>query len=301
MGLAVHGGYVPAGASAGVLTIASAAASPGMSDLVLVKLEGRALDEPRLSPRRGTHRLVLSRDGNVAASTMMLDSLALATTSPEPFALQVPAKLELVHGYPAAVKVAITRSMALKAPPVIEITGIQAAIQPPVKPPPGALTFKPGSAAATANDATLTVVAPANAPEGRSVDLVIQGKAKIDNKDRIVASSAIAVTVVRPFTVELATAKLALSPGQTAVVKGKIQRQAIFKEAAQLKLDGLPKGVTLAAPLKAVAADQDTFQVELRADAKAPPVTANLSLTASTTIAGMAYAHPAVSLAVELK
>ena len=56
------------------------------------------------------------------------------------------------------------------------------------------------------------------------------------------------VVVHRPFEVQLSDAALTLTPGQTATLKGKITRQAVFKEAVQLKLDGLPPGVTLAAP-----------------------------------------------------
>ena len=39
-------------------------------------------------------------------------------------------------------------------------------------------------------------------------------------------------------------------------------RQPVFKEAVQLKLDGLPAGVTLAAPPMAVAGDKSDFEIQ---------------------------------------
>jgi hypothetical protein len=108
--------------------------------------------------------------------------------------------------------------------------------------------------------------------------------------DRTVEGQAIKVTVRRPFEVQLTDAALTLTPGQTAVLRGKIVRQPVFKEAVQLKLDGLPAGVTLAAPPAAVAGDKSDFEIALKVDAKAATGTATLSLTASTTLAGAAYA-----------
>ena len=86
-------------------------------------------------------------------------------------------------------------------------------------------------------------------------ELIIQGKARIGNADRIVIGQVIPVTVRGPFSVELLTPQLTLAPGQPAVLKGRLQRQAVFKETVQLKLDGLPRGVTLVAPPRPVPGD----------------------------------------------
>jgi hypothetical protein len=66
----------------------------------------------------------------------------------------------------------------------------------------------------------------------------------------------------------------------------------------QLKLDGLPKGVTLAAPLKPVAPEQAEFRIELRADPKTAPAPSTLTLTCTATIGGVAYSHPNVTAAL---
>jgi hypothetical protein len=124
--------------------------------------------------------------------------------------------------------------------------------------------------------------------------LLVQGKTKINSVDKVVFGPGVTLNVLRPFTVELATPNLTLTPGQTVSLKGKIQRQAVFKEAVQLKLDGLPAGVTLAAPIAPVAANATDFQIDLKVDPKFAVATANLSLSATTTIAGAAHPQPAV-------
>jgi len=132
-------------------------------------------------------------------------------------------------------------------------------------------------------------------------DLVIQGKAKVGPADRIVNGSALTVNVRRPFTVESAAPMLTLTPGQTVSLKAKLVRQPVFKEAVQVRLTGLPPGVTLAAPLAAVPGDRSEIQIDLKVDAKAAPANATLTLACTTTIGGMAYNHPPVTVAAQVK
>jgi len=84
-------------------------------------------------------------------------------------------------------------------------------------------------------------------------------------------------------------------------LKGRVKREAVFREPIQLKLDGLPQGVTLAAPLKPLPPEQNEFQIELRSDPKTGVAAANLSLTCSATINAMVYLHPALTIALQGK
>src|SRR5207249_11176467 len=140
------------------------------------------------------------------------------------------------------------------------------------------LIFQP-SQPATGDSTTFTVTVPANGPEG-AIDLVIQGKGKVGPAERTVTSAAVPVMVRRPFEVQLSDTALTLTPGQTVALKGKVARQSVFKEAVQFKLDGLPAGVTLAAPPKPLTGEQTEFQIDLKVDAKfatAMPVTLTLT------------------------
>jgi hypothetical protein len=103
-----------------------------------------------------------------------------------------------------------------------------------------------------------------------------------------VIGPAISVVIKKPFTLEVANLP-ALTPGQSYSLQGKIQRHPLFKEAVQLKVDGLPTGVAAAMPSVPVAANQNEWKLELKVDAKAPPATTKLTLSATATINGMAY------------
>lgn len=300
-GLSVQGGRVPANATSGLLTITAAPTGP--AEPVLLQVEGKSTPGPGEAEQRhaAVQQLAVSRDANVAASVLRLNQFAVALTGPEPFTVQGPATVEVVKGYSADVVVNLTRGMG-QAMLAIEVSGQSAVAtpQPGQPPPPGALAFKPAAAAANINNATITITAPTNGPEG-GLDIVVQGKAKINNVDKVVVSQALPITILRPFTVELMTPSLTLAPGQMPIIKGKIQRQAVFKEAVTLKLEGLPAGVTLVAPPAPIAAGATDFQIALKVDPKAaiPPTPVSLTLTCATTITGQAYAYPPVTVTVQ--
>ena len=81
-----------------------------------------------------------------------------------------------------------------------------------------------------------------------------------------------------------------------ATVRGTIRRQPIFKEAVQIRIDGLPPGVTSVAPLAVVPANGSEFEIKLKVDARA--AAGNLTLSATATIGGTAYTHPPLIMPV---
>jgi hypothetical protein len=180
----------------------------------------------------------------------------------------------------------------------VQATGLDARTTPGQPPPPGAIAFQPGAASADAT-AACTLTPPVTAAEGPQ-EVVPQGKAKVGPAERTVSGPALTIDVRRPFQVEL-PANLTLTPGQTVKLTGKVQRQAVFKEAIQIKLAGLPAGVTLAAPPAPLPPDKAEFVLELKVDPKAAPATASLTLACSATVNGMAYNHPPAVIAGEVK
>jgi hypothetical protein len=293
-GLSAQGGNVPAGGTAAVLTI-TASESAALTESVTFALEGRADDGGRALRRTAEFRLIVSREANPAAGMLTLRNAALALTTAEPFAVAGPPAVEAVKGYATTVAVRLTRAKD-QAALAIQANGADprtAAGQP------GAFTFQP--AAATAEEtAAFTLTPTTAAPEGTQ-NVIVEAKAKVGGADRTVVGPAVTVTVRRPFDVQWADASLTLTPGQTMPLRGKIVRQPVFKEAVQLKLDGLPAGVTLAAPPAPVPADRSDFQIDLKVDPSAPISTATLTLTASTTLAGAPYAPPPVALPAAVK
>lgn len=296
-GLAVQGGDIPANGTAGVLTLTAPADAmpPGPFSL---RIEGKGMLDGQEIKRSAVHKLIVSKEVNPAASVLTFPQLTVGLAAPEPFTVQGPAAVEVVKGSTVDVPVTLTRGM-MGANLVVEVSGSVSAVPavPGQPPPPGQFVFKAASAAAGAGNATFTLTAGAAAPEGK-LNLIVQGKSKINNVDRIIVGPAIPIIVHRPFTVEVA--ELKLTPGQNAMLKGKIVRQPVFKDAVQLKLDGLPAGVVLAKPLVPVAAGANDFEIELKVDPKFALPTAALTLTCSTTLGGMPYAHPPVAVAAQL-
>jgi len=297
-GLTIQGGDIPANGTAGLLTISSAADAMPTGPMS-VRVEGKAMLDAKEVKRLALHPLVLTKEANPAAFILNVGQVAVGLTEANPFAVQGPPALEVVKGFPVDVPVTLTRDMK-SMNLAIEVSGSVAGLAVPGQPPPpGTFTFKPGNAAANAANATFNLTVGANAPEGQ-LNLVVQGKTKINNQDRIVIGPAVPLLIHRPFTIELAEPTLKVMPGQMATIKGKLNRQPVFKDAVQLKLDGLPAGTTLAKPLAPVAAGATEFTIELKVDPKFAVAMANLTLTGSATIGGMPYGHPAVTIAAEL-
>src|SRR5262249_6582672 len=163
-------------------------------------------------------------------------------------------------GYPAAVPVTLTKS-----PAAVEVTALIPPLAPGQPPPPSSLPIKPATAAANASAVSLTITPPLNASEA-TVDLLLQGKSKINNVDKTAPVPAISVNVKRPFAVDFLTPALTLKPGQTVALKGRLRRQPVFKEPVELNLAGLPAGVTVAVPLKPIPGNGAEFQIDLKAD-----------------------------------
>jgi len=298
-GVTVQGGDVPAGGTAGVLTVSAPADAPAMAP-VLLRIEGKAMNEGKELRRFAAQRLVLGKEVNPSTSIVTLPSFALAMTAAEPFTVQGPGALDVVRGYPAPVPVTLTRSMPAATLP-IEVSSLIPQVQVPGQPLNAALfTLTPANAAANVGNLELKVTPGPQAPLGK-LALIVQGKTKLANVDKIVTAPAATINVLAPFTVNLETPALTLTPGQVVSLKGKIVRQAVFKEAVTLRLDGLPAGVTLATPIAPIAAGATDFQIDLKVDPKFAVPTANLSLGATATIGGVAHPQPPTAVAAKLK
>jgi hypothetical protein len=300
-GLALRGGHVPPGAGVGVLTITAPDPVKALAGPLFLGIQGETAGEAGALRRGAEQQLVLARDGAAAVSVLTLDRFALTLTPAEPFGVEGPETVEVVRGYQAAVPVRVSRAADQAALAVTVSGSVPAAAAVPGQPAPQpALTFQPGTAAAGAATAAVTLTAGPGAPDDQPFEFVVEGKAKVAGADRAVTGPAVTATVVRPFAVELLTPRLVLRPGETAVLKGRLRRHPVFKEAVQIKVDGLPAGVTPTAAPQPVAADRDEFQIELKADPKAAVAAGNGTLTCSATIAGAGYAHPAVVVPIHV-
>jgi hypothetical protein len=291
-GFAVEGGNVPAEGTTGVLTLRADATAGG--EPVSLVLEGQANVAGKELRRPAVMRLLPGREATVA-SMVMLRRLEAARTSAVPFQLTA-APVTLIKGYPTDVpvrltrlagqeKLAVTLTALLSAPP----TGQAGITVAPVGPVPV------GASA----EVKLKLTAGVAAPEG-ALDLAVVGRAQVGPSAISTSTPAVPVTVRRPFEAALSVTKVELRPGQQVKLVGKLVRQRVCKEPVRLTVSGLPPGVTLANPLKPVAASESQFTVELKAAPKAAAgtATATATLTLAATINGAVYTHPPLTVMV---
>lgn len=294
-GWTARGGRVAGLGTSGLFSISAPADGNGAERAVLV-VEGRGVEGGREIRHQAEVNVILNRELAGPGAILPLSGVAIASTGADPFALEGPAALEIVQGYPATVPVKVARGKD-QAMLAIQVSAFDPLV-PPAAPPPGGLVFQ-AAAAANGPMATTTVTAGPNVPAG-PLDLAIQGKAKVAGVDRTVVAPIVQATVRRPFEIVLEGPTLALVPGTTITLKGQVRRQPAFKDAVTLTLAGLPAGVILVAAPAPVAANQNDFAIALKVDPKAA-VNGTLTLTASTTIGGVAYPQPVVNIAAMVK
>lgn len=291
------GGFLPAKGNSGLLLIQAPMESPTLAVPQFPSIVGKALEGPPLQTT-ATLRLPLGKDANPAVSFMEFDRLAVGLDVASPFQLTAADNVELVHGLAKGLPVALNWAKDVKTPyPPVEVSVLGQGEGG--KPLPGGVVFKPANIPAGMLKAELSLTAPTAHAEGRATDLVLQAKTKVAGKDVTLVGPMVRVQVKRPFELTL-EGKHVLKPGQAYVLKGTVKREAGFKDPIQLKVEGLPPGVT-AAPIKPLPAEQAEFQIELKVDAKAAAVMQEMTLSATVTIGGMAYAHPARKISLEVE
>jgi hypothetical protein len=280
-GYTMQGGVVPPNGTTGLMTIgATPDVKIGASNFTI---EGTAENLKR------TAQILISVGKDQTTAPVIVQSLAeiaIAPTSPQPFAVQGPATLEVVKGYPTPIPVKLTRTKEAEKL-AVEISGTTSSTA-------NVLTYTPAPIAADKNDGVLNITIPVAAPEGQ-FSFAVQGKATINNVAAISVSPAFTINVLRPFVIE-GPATLALTPGQTVPLKFTTKRNGPFKEAINVNLTGLPQGVTLTEPLQSVAGDKNELVVNLKIDPKVAVLMATLTLNATATVNGMAFTHPPLAI-----
>jgi hypothetical protein len=282
----MQGGVIPPNGTTGLLTIGAALdVKIGASNLTV---EGTAENLKR------TAQILISVGKDQTTAPVIVQSLAkiaLAPTSPEPFAVQGPTTLEVVKSYPTPIPVKLTRTKKAEKL-AIEVSGTTPST-------PNVLTYQPTPIAAEKNDGVLNITIPVSAPEGQ-FSFAVQGRATINNAATVSVGPAFTINVLRPFVIE-GPATIALTPGQTVPLKFTIKRNGPFKEVINVNLMGLPQGVTLAEPLKPLPGDKSELFMNLKIDPKVALPTATLTLNASATVNGMAFMHPPLAVNATVK
>jgi hypothetical protein len=259
-GLTVHKGTIADGQALGVFTVFAAPDSSFGSVTLNVTGEGKGSDGPIVV--RATKSVVFAQQATLPTSSILLSGLAAAPASGLPVRLVSPDGLiEVAHGFGVPVTIKATRDKDANG--ALSITALPL--------PPG-LAVPSASIAEKASEGTVTVNTTTDLPIG-PVTIALVAKGKVGGADQTLTIPALTLNVVRPASVELASATIDVKAGATAEVKGKVTRRAGFKEPVTVKLSGLPAGTK--ADSVTVAPDSSEFTVKLVAEEKASAATAS--------------------------
>jgi hypothetical protein len=278
-GVTARGGAIEAGQAVGVISLHAAPDATAEATRLDVVAEGKA--DAGTIRASGTRRLVFARAGDLPLLSALQGGVPAATGDAGPVVLEAPeAPVEVVHGLPGVVPIAVKRKDGAKG--ALKLT--------PLPLPPNVKVDETGVGEEAA-EAKVPVTVALEAPVGTfAVGLV--GKGKVADADRTVATPAVTLAVVRPASAELAGDTIALKAGETAELKGKVVRRGPFKEAVQVKLQGLPAGVE--APTVTVAPDASEFTLALSAKPDAAAAEAKVQVLLGFKIGDKDYPTPPV-------
>jgi hypothetical protein len=101
--------------------------------------------------------------------------------------------------------------------------------------------------------------------------------------ERLITAPAVTVEIVPGYGLKLLSEKLAIRPGETAEIRGEIQREPGFDAVVKLQVEDLPQQVK--AQELVIPADQSSFSLVLTAGPNTQPGTFDVRLASSATVA----------------
>ena len=287
-GLTVREGVIAAGQTTGMLSISAApdAAFPPTP----VRLVGRAQTQqgPIEASASATVIFVASADPPVA--TIVFQALEIAPTLAPPLSVDTPAAaIELPRGFSASIPITVARPKgaegALKiAPPAL-----------PAGAAPSLVSAAPATIADKAVAGSVTVKAAVAAPLG-PMTLALKAQGKIAGQDQMLDLPIVALHVVDPVAVELATPKIQIKPKTTFELKGKLIRKGGMNGPVGLKLAGLPAG--LQCDPATVAPTASEFVLKIVAEPKAPAAAVKAQISLAYKVENKDYQTPPVPIDV---
>lgn len=286
-GVAVRPGLIPAGQTAGSLSLS--AAPDASFEAVTLRIVGRAAGAAGPIIAEATRTTILAQQADFATHFVTRSGLLAAPATASPVTLTGPeAPVEVVLGFPASIPIRAVRSPG--AEDVVLTFGSLPTI------PNLAIAADP-KLAARASEGAITVTTTPDTPAGPVV-VVLNAKGKFGDRDRTIALPAVTLNVVSPAAIALAGSQVQLPAGGAVEVKGTLARRGPFREPVTVKLAALPAGVK-AAPVVVPPGATD-FAIKLTADPKAAPASATASVTATFKLGPKDHSPPALPLAIKV-
>jgi hypothetical protein len=235
----------------------------------LVTFQAKSTD-PQVTITGGCQQAVpfVNHSGGDAWRTLRVDRFMMAVTEPSPISIDlVPPTASLVRGGELFIPVKLSRQPGFNEPVEFQVDFAPAGVGLPPK----------ELIAANQTEAVLRIAADRNAPLGKGPLYVMA--TTLDGHDYLgsgrvrVSSELIEIDVAEPF-VELASEPTSVRRGGRAKIAFSVTPKSPFEGEAEVKLLGLPKGVSLVGPLPRIRKEttQIAFEVEATDDALLGPV-----------------------------
>lgn len=284
-GLSMRPLTIPDGGVAGLFTVSLSKDAVAFGPLDL-KVIGKADTPAGPITEMASKTLVLAQQGTLPTNSVTQTGLASASALALPASLDSPATpVESVHGGSGIVPLTVARG-----------EGADGALAIASLPLPVGMSVA-GTIAEKVNEGPATINTPIESPLG-PISVVFTGKGKLAGKDVTLTAPSVLVNVVRPANLELAMPAVEVKGGTTFELKGKVVRNAAFKEPVKLTLNGLPAG--LKADAIDLAPDASEFTFKIQADAGAAEAMANAQVALAFKIGGKDYPYPPAALGVKV-
>ncbi len=207
----------------------------------------------------------INHSGGDAWRTVRTDRYVLGVTEPAPFSVHVdPPSAALVRGGELAVPVHVTRHQGFSGPITIRCGDVPRSVSTP---PP--LILPPDQ-----SECVLQLGAEANAPLTTVPLYVIGSSGREDIDDFLgtghvrVSSRIIDVTIAQPY-VELAAEPESIRRGESKAFVWTVSQQTPFEGSAEVRLLGLPRGVTVVEPFPSITRESTNVTFQLSAASEA--------------------------------
>ena len=229
--------------------------------------------------------------GGVPLTADNIEAPLMSPTLPAAIAPQEPAVLEVLT--PRFVRLIMGQNHELKW----SFHARQAGIRPPeqVSARLGIATFvKRGEQGKYAQEGTLTLVTSETAGFGTEFadlplrfDMLLSGLIEVGGAKRVIFAPAVTFEMVLGYGVDLPT-EITLQPGAATSLAGAVTREPGFDSPIEVKLDGLPAGVSC---LEAEVTTAAEFALRCTAGDEVEPGRYDIQISASSTLPGAEKKH----------
>jgi hypothetical protein len=284
-GLSARPGTIPAGQTAGLLSLS--AAPDASFPAAAIKLVGRGGGSTAPIERLAIKPVVFAQQANFPMNTLIQHGLVTALAMPDPVALVTPSEtVEVPRGFGGTVPITVVRPKGADGALAISALSL----------PPG-VTLANTTIAEKSNQGSVKVNAALQAAIG-TITLGLQAKGKFSGSERTVALPGVTLSVVHPVALALDAPTVEFKPSSTFELKGKVIRRGTFDGPVTVKINSLPIGVR-SEPVT-VAGKASSFVLKVVADAKAASGTTATQAALSFQVDKKDYSFPAAPLVVKV-